>query len=246
MAILPTDGRIALAKHLADAPMHFAWGTGESWWNAQQRSQITLDAAGRADLPYPPEPAEAVKQPDGSVIQVEKQKIVTNILGGEPYQPGRDYTISGMGAVIRTPTGDMPTDATLIVEYTAGRRSMTGGEHSLISEVGRRPANTVVFVLPDEAGDLETPGGQRWRVSSEPTRHLYLGAHFSFSDASSDTIREVAVFTDTLTIEGVPLGQLYLAPNDIASTGCLLLLDRLKPIFRSPAETRSFAYVVTL
>jgi len=230
MAILPTDGRIALVEHLAKATMHFAWGTGEDWWDSSHRTEIALDAAGRASLPYAP------------VISA----VVSNADGGAVYQAGVDYTISSGGELIRRPQGDMPEKAVLIVEYSSGRPSLTGAEHGLAAEIGRRRANTVVSVTPDENGEIETPGGKRWRLSNAPTRYLYIAANFGFSDAPDATIREIAVFTDTTAIDDVPPGQLYLTPDQIGSAGRLLLLDRLKPIFRSPAELRSFAYVVTI
>lgn len=230
MAILPTDGRIALAKHLAAATIHFAWGIGESWWDSQHRSEIVLDEAGRAALPYPAIVSATLTDADSAVL----------------YRTGADYILTNGGEIIRQLQGSMPALARLVVEYETGRPPLVGSEHHLMSEVGRRRANTVSFVIPDETGEIETPGGQRWRVSESPTRHLYLGAHFGFSDASDATIREIAVFTDTVTASGVPPGQLYLTPDEVEDLGCLLLLDRLKPIFRSPAETRSFAYVVTL
>lgn len=230
MAILPTDGRIALATHLADAPIHFAWGIGEHWWNTRQLFDLALDEAGRAALPFAP------------VLSA----TVTNADTGGVYQAGTDYILTSGGEIIRQPQGSMPLEARLVIDCETGRPAMTGAEHGLVAEIGRRQANTVTFVVPDDTGDLETPGGQRWSISDIPTRHIYLGTHFGFSDAPDATIREVAVFTDTITAEGVPPGQSYLEPGEVASPGCLLLLDRLQPIFRSPAETRSFAYVVTI
>lgn len=231
MAIMPNDGRVALAEQLAKATMHIAWGSGESWWGASERDTITLDATGRAALNFAPVVSAKVMNADGSGT----------------YTPGTDYAIASVsGEIVRMPLGAIQNDATLIVEYVTGRRQLVGDEKALVAEVGRRRANTVAFVQPAEWGDIETPDGMKWAVAQAPTRYLYVKANFAFADAPNETIREVAIFINTVSDDEVPPGQLYLRPDEIADPGRLLLLDRLPPIIRSPAETRSFSYVIAI
>lgn len=231
MAIMPNDGRVALAEQLAKAIMHIAWGSGEAWWGASERETVTLDEAGRAALRFAPVVSATVMSADGSVT----------------YTPGTDYAIASIsGEIVRMPLGALPADTALLVEYVTGRRQLVGDETALVTEVGRRRANTVAFVLPAESGAIETPDGKSWTLSQTPTRYIYVTANFGFSDAPDATIREVAIFINTVSAEDVPPGQLYLTPEEIADPGRLLLIDRLPPIIRSPAETRSFSYVIAI
>jgi len=231
MAIMPNDGRVALAEQLAKAPMHIAWGSGESWWGASERETITLDETGRAALRFAPVVSAKVMSADGSTT----------------YTPGTDYAIASIsGEIVRMPLGALPPDTTLLVEYVTGRRQLVGDEMALVAEVGRRRANTVAFVLPAENGDIETPDRKKWSLSQKSTRYLLVRTNFGFTDAPNDTIREVAIFINTVSADGIPSGQLYLKPDEIADPGRLLLIDRLPPIIRSPAETRSFSYVIAI
>lgn len=122
--------------------------------------------------------------------------------------------------------------------------SEDGEATELISEVGRRTADLVQFVTPDEAGTIVLPTGN-FSVSETPTNHLYIKARFTFSDASSSVIREVSAFVGTEPVAGLPAGQRYFTPSEIADPGRMLHLENIQPIFRSPAIEETFEIVVT-
>lgn len=113
----------------------------------------------------------------------------------------------------------------------------------LMNEVGRRVA-AVGFVTPNPAGDIVLPNGI-FSTSATPTNHLHLKAKFTFSDASSEVIREIGAFVGTELIPGLPPGQEYFLPSEVASPGRLLHLEHFVPIFRSPAIEETFEVVVT-
>lgn len=230
-AILPISGRIAIARSLTYQRFHIAWGTGEDWWDAPHSASVTLDVAGRAALPHAP------------VASVE----VRNASDATIYSGGSDYTVSTLtGEIVRIPTGTIPSGATLDIAYVAARRILDGTETALIAEAGRRLANTVAFVTPDDDGAFELPSGARYSFSDVPTRSLYVSANFAFSDAADAVIREVGIYLNTMTTEGVSDEKPYLLPAEIADPGILLLIDRPTPILRSAASASQLAYVITL
>ena len=114
----------------------------------------------------------------------------------------------------------------------------------LLNEVGRRTADLVQFVTPDEDGVIVLPTGN-YSVSATPTNHLYIKTKFTFTDASSSVIREVSAFVGTQPIAGLPAGQRYFTPSQIADPGRMLHLENIQPIFRSPAIEETFEIVVT-
>lgn len=133
--------------------------------------------------------------------------------------------------------GDVSWGSTPPAEDTAA----TG----LLNEIGRREATQVDFVVSDGAGVIVLPNG-RWTVSPTPTGHLYVRTLFDFADAPSATIREAAVFINTVRAVGVSPGQMYLTPAQVDDPGTMYLLDHLSPqIVRSPTTREQFEYVLT-
>lgn len=114
----------------------------------------------------------------------------------------------------------------------------------LISEIGRRTADEVSFVLPDPDGLIVLPTGT-FTLSVTPTNHLYIKAKFTFSDAPSSVVRELAAFVGTVTQAGLPAGQKYFTPDQITNPGRMLHLEHFQPIYRSPAIEESFEIVIT-
>jgi hypothetical protein len=116
---------------------------------------------------------------------------------------------------------------------------------SLMAEIGRREITQWAFIVPDVAGAINirnskyslSPGGA-------PTRYLYVEANFDFSDASGSVVREVAVFSDAVLVSGLPSGQKYFAPSEVAAPGIMLYLENIDPIFRSPAIQENFRTVI--
>lgn len=127
---------------------------------------------------------------------------------------------------------------------------------SLVAEVGRRTITQVGFVVADEEGDIIIPTGttsegvvqeSRYRLVAEPTPNLYLRVAYAFGDAANLTIRELAIFSDTKTAEGLPPGQRYFTPADIADPGIMVagqILDT--PIVRSPSVRQTEEFVISL
>jgi len=115
---------------------------------------------------------------------------------------------------------------------------------ALIDEIGRRTATNVQYVVPDVAGEIVLPSGN-FTLSATPTNHLLISVQFEFSDAPSAVIREIGAFVGTVPVEGLPGGQVYFLPAEIADTGRLLHVENLEPIYRSPAIRESFQIVIT-
>lgn len=118
------------------------------------------------------------------------------------------------------------------------------GATALINEIGRRKVTEVGFVVPDIAGEIVLPTGTFTR-SLTPTNHLYCRTEFDFADASSSVIREIGLFVGTTVVGGLPPGQNYFTPAQIATPGKILHLENLAPIYRSSAIRPSFEVVIT-
>lgn len=127
----------------------------------------------------------------------------------------------------------------------------------LLHELGRRTATSVQFVVPDDEGDVIVPvfndpasGGnirRRFAVSAEPTNNLFMRFNFDFEDAPASIIRELAVYVGSVPIEGLPAGQRYFTPAELADKGTLLALENLRErIIRSPNARQSFEFVLTI
>jgi hypothetical protein len=115
---------------------------------------------------------------------------------------------------------------------------------ALLAEVGRRRATQVEFCTPDPAGAISTTEG-KFATTTTPTRNLYFRFHFDFEDGVGSTIREAAIFLDTVAAAGVPSGQFYLFPVQVAQPGILLQIERRPPVVRAITTREDFEYVVT-
>ena len=118
-------------------------------------------------------------------------------------------------------------------------RNATGLTH----EIGRRPAAQVIYCLPDANGELVLPN-QRFAASNEATPNLYLKATFEFDEGLGETIRELGIFIDTKTSPGLPAGQRYFTPSQLASSGTLLSLSHIAPQDRGVGSSITFHYVL--
>jgi hypothetical protein len=115
---------------------------------------------------------------------------------------------------------------------------------ALVADVGRRKASQVEYVVPDANGAIETPQG-KYSISVTPTVALYFKFFFDFGDGVGSTIRERAIFIDTVAATGVPVGQMYLQPSEVQSPGTLLVIERNAPIVREVTTRQLFEFVVT-
>lgn len=116
---------------------------------------------------------------------------------------------------------------------------------ALTLEVGRRVATQVEYCVPDVAGTIVIPSG-RFTISQTATNHLYMRFAFDYADATSETIREIGVFTGTVKKATVPDGTLYLLPADIETPGTMLVVERVTAFTRTSSVRQAFEIVVTL
>jgi hypothetical protein len=128
--------------------------------------------------------------------------------------------------------------------WTSTVPAETGSESGLISEIGRRTVTQIEYVVPDVAGAIVLPTGS-FSVSVTPTRYLYFRTDFDFSDAVGAAVREVGLFIRTVTIAGLPEGQKYFTPAQVADPGRLVYLKNYSPIYRLPDTRERFEFVMT-
>ena len=114
----------------------------------------------------------------------------------------------------------------------------------LVHEVGRRLCESVEFCYPDAQGDIITPTG-RFSHSNNPTNNLHFEVLFDFEDAEGLEIREFGLFTDTVLEDGLPQGQKYFVPNEIADIGSLLAVERVAPIYRQAMTREQENFVIS-
>jgi hypothetical protein len=115
---------------------------------------------------------------------------------------------------------------------------------ALLAEVARRRATLVDYCVADANGSIVVPEG-RFSISATPTPNLYFKFHFEFSEGVGATIREQAIFVDTVAANGVPSGQYYLLPAEVANPGTMLVHQRSTPIIRQATTRQLFEFVVT-
>lgn len=116
---------------------------------------------------------------------------------------------------------------------------------ALVDEVGRRTATQVQFVIPDVAGEIELPGGAKYKASAVPTKWAHVRVVFDYEDADDEVLREVAVFFGSVPIAGLPAGQRYFTPAQIAAGGRMKVLQRLQnKLVREAGVRQTFEYVL--
>lgn len=115
---------------------------------------------------------------------------------------------------------------------------------ALMAEIGRRAADQISYVVPDAGGSIALPSGV-FSPSVTPTRHLYVRTKFNSGDAPSSIIRELGVFVGTELQPGLPPGQTYFLPGDVAAPGRLLHIEHFQPIYRSASIEESFEVIIT-
>jgi hypothetical protein len=127
---------------------------------------------------------------------------------------------------------------------------------ALTAEVGRRTAGLTAYAIPDENGSIyipkgTTPAGEvqaaRYSISETPTPYLYVQVSYDFGDASGAQIRELALFMDSVPVDGLPPGQQYFTPSEIADPGLMMVVQIFTPpINRSPAIRQVIEYVMPI
>ncbi|MDT0137283.1 hypothetical protein [Acidovorax sp. PRC11] len=119
----------------------------------------------------------------------------------------------------------------------AGPEPETTTHTGLISEIGRIIATSVQFVVPDDAGAIEMPGGNRYALSAVPTQWLYVSWDFRYDDAAGETVRELGVFLGGTVAAGLPAGQRYFPAEQVTSPGDLYTLEHLAEPFKRVGNT---------
>lgn len=115
---------------------------------------------------------------------------------------------------------------------------------ALQAAIGYRKAAQVDFATADPAGSIVLPTG-RYNISPTQTNHLYLRFALDFEDASTATIRQTGIFLGTTPNPGLPVGQMFFLPAEIANPGTLYLLEHVTAINRTPATRETFEFVLT-
>lgn len=108
---------------------------------------------------------------------------------------------------------------------------------ALTDEIGRRLVTAVQYVLPHADGEIELPDGTRYTASAQPTKWLHARWTFDYQDAAGETVRELGVFIGGAMQAGLPAGQRYFTPAQVADPGALYTLERFDAFVRS-ASTR--------
>lgn len=127
---------------------------------------------------------------------------------------------------------------------------------ALTCEVGRRTVSATGFVEPCETGGIVIPVGvkpdgsveeARYQQVEGPTPYLYVRVNYDFTDANNATIREMGVFMDTETKIGLPAGQQYFTPAELADAGLLMAAQIISPpINRSPSVRQTIEFVLPI
>lgn len=105
----------------------------------------------------------------------------------------------------------------------------------LLEEIGRRRVVISHYVTPDPEGIIGI-GEDYFSVSATPTNYLYLKFILDPSDGGSETICQLGIFVNVVPNEGIPAGQFWLAPEEIAEKGDMCLLENIAIETMSPLE----------
>ena len=98
----------------------------------------------------------------------------------------------------------------------------------LINVFGYKKLTRAFFVNQDDYGDIDMPGGLKYKYSETPTRDLYMHFMFPYGEGTTDkTVREVGVFINTKTQSGLPANQTFFTPDQITDKGTLIVLDHI-------------------
>ena len=119
----------------------------------------------------------------------------------------------------------------------------TVNETALVAEIGRRLLTSVLFVVPDQAGEILTPSGT-YSVSETPTPYLLFRFVFDLTDSPNAVIREVGMFIDSTVVAGLPAGQRYFGPAEVDDQGTLLAVERFTAFTRSADVRQIFQFVL--
>ena len=176
---------------------------------------------------------------EASSIVVKSQDLVTT------YALTTDYTVDvSTGIVTRVGAGTIPNDATVNVTFEVSFNVLLT-ETDLDDEIGRKAASSVSYVVADAGGTIITDGGT-WSLSGTKTNHVVVQATFPVGEATGEDIMEFGVFIDVEKEVGVPGGQTYLEPADVADGGVMVLKQKAQAIDKDTVGELSRSFVLTL
>ncbi len=115
---------------------------------------------------------------------------------------------------------------------------------ALVDEIGRRQVTTVAYVRPDAAGEIELADESRWAIHPSRTSYVLVRTVFAYAEAAGQTVRELGFFLDCQPVAGLPAGQRYFTPAQIAVPGDLYTLQRVQKFVRDGSVRQSFEFVL--
>lgn len=232
MAILTTSGRAALASAIKQQTLHLALGEGDPLWDTAKAISTPFDESGVIELGF-----EYLA--DIRVTSLDEQTV---------YLLDVDYSANARDGVIRRlPDSSILEGGDVTVHFKIEHPPESIGQTVLLREVGRRVVDEVHFVAADPEGEIVVPTG-RYRISVDPTNHLFIRVRFDFEDAATSVVREQGLFVGCATdpeLLSVAPGQKFFIPAQITDPGILLVLQNSVPIVRQPSTRETFEFVVT-
>ncbi|NUZ11747.1 hypothetical protein HUZ36_13250 [Pseudoalteromonas sp. McH1-7] len=114
----------------------------------------------------------------------------------------------------------------------------------LTSLIGYRKAKQIRFCEPDEQGEIQVPSG-KFSLTDTPSQHLYCQFTYDFEDGLGEHIRELGLMLGTTAKANVPAGKYYLAPDEVAQPGELILLEHRTALFRDQGVRETFEFVIS-
>ena len=115
---------------------------------------------------------------------------------------------------------------------------------TLVDEIGRRLATAIGFVLPSPNGEIELPDKSRFTAHAEPTKWLHVRWNFDYTDAAGEVVRELGVFVGGAVVDGLPAGQRYFTPDQVATPGALYTMERVTSFTRNGAVRQVQEYIL--
>lgn len=229
MAILTASGRAALARAIKQQTLHLALGEGDPLWDTTRAISTPFDEAGVIEL-------GVTHLADIRLTSLDDQTV---------YLRDVDYSAHARDGVIRRlPDSAILEGGDVTVHFKIEHPPEIIGQTALLREVGRRVVDEVHFVTADAQGEIVVPTG-RYRISVDPTNHLFIRVRFDFEDAATSVVREQGLFVGTQTDAALPIGQKFFPPTQITDPGILLVLQNSVPIVRQPSTRETFEFVVT-
>ena len=229
MAILTTSGRAALAAAIKAQTLHLALGEGDPLWDTTKAISTPFDEAGVIALGF-------THLANIRVTSLDEQ--TEYLLDGDYSAHARE------GVIRRLPASTIPEGGDVTLHFKIEHPPESIGQTALLREVGRRVVDEVHFVTADPEGEIVVPTG-RYRLSADPTNHLFIRVRFDFEDAATSVVREQGLFVGTQTDPALPIGQKFFIPAQVADPGILLVLQHSVPIVRQPSTRETFEFVVT-